>query len=118
MSPRCRTVVTPRELQNMLACFLRAHAELVLGRPTLDTGDRRPRTEAVRCRFAVEGNRDFDVPTAVQMGLDAAGADVLTHNQQLVNRLITIFEEDEQVLLEAVLLGQDRLDGGEAMVFS
>ena len=74
----------------------------------LDSGHGLRGGEAVVHGLAVEGNGGLDLAAAVQVCLDARGADVLADDQELVERLVTVLEKDQQVIPEAVLLDLSR----------
>src|SRR5262249_47794536 len=70
------------------------------------------RPEPVVDRLAVEGDRDLDVPAAVDVRLDAVRPGVLTQDDQLLDRLVAVFEENEQLAGKAVLRAQKCLERG------
>lgn len=115
MCARIRTVLGAGDLEHVLARLQRGHAELLLGRPRLHPRHGRARAEAVVHRLAVERDRHLDVAAAVQVGLDAGMAGMVADEAVLVHRLVTVFEVDQGLLGETVLLDDRDLDGGEAV---
>ncbi|MGY4498356.1 hypothetical protein ACVWYH_002287 [Bradyrhizobium sp. GM24.11] len=53
---------------------------------------------------------------AVQMGLDAGVAGMVAEQAALVDRLVAVFEVDQGLLVETVLLDDRDFDGGEAVI--
>ena len=82
----------------------------------LDARDGRARPEAVVHGLAVEGHGHRDVAAAVQMDLDAGAAGMVAEQAALVDRLVAVFEVDQGLLAETVLLDDRELDGGEAVI--
>lgn len=71
MGSRRRAIMRPGDLQDMFACFLRGHAELLFGGPPLDLRHRGGRREAALHHAAVEGYR---LAAAIQTGEGTEGA--------------------------------------------
>ena len=57
-----------------------------------------------------------DVAAAMQMRLDAGVAGMVAHQAALIDRLVAVFEVDQGLLAETVLLDDRELDDGEGVV--
>jgi hypothetical protein len=115
--PRCvpgsGRVLGAGDLEHVLARLLRRHAELLLGNPGLDSFHGRARSEAVVYGLAVEGDGHRHMAAAVQVGLDGGLAGAVAYQAALIHRLVAVLEIDQGLLVEAVLLDDRDLDGGE-----
>ena len=87
-------------------------------RPMLDVNDGRARCELAFHGLAVEPDRDVDVPATVQVQVGARRLHKLEDDDVVLERRLTVFEEDQRAGLKAVLLEEDFLDDGDGMVAS
>ena len=66
--------------------------------------------------LAVEGHGHRNLAATVHMGLDTGMAGMVTEQAALIDRLVAVFEIDEDLLAETVLFDDREFHGGEAVI--